>query len=143
MLAYPLHMGLQRWVAQLNRLYRQEPALHELDFDPEGFEWIDSNDSQQGVISLLRKTRSMDKNLIIACNFTPVPRFNYRVGAPRAGFWREVLNSDALDYGGSGQGNMGGVDAAPVPYHSRPYSLSITLPPLGAVFFKSEGENRE
>lgn len=143
LLDYPLHRGLQRWVTQLNRLYRQEPALHELDFDPAGFEWIDCNDSQQSVISLLRKTRSIDENLIIVCNFTPVPRFNYRVGAPRAGFWREVLNSDALDYGGSGQGNMGGVEAAPVPFHSRPYSLSITLPPLGAVFFKSEGEIRE
>jgi 1,4-alpha-glucan branching enzyme len=139
LLEYPLHAGLQRLVADLNRLYRREPALHELDFDPAGFQWIDCNDSLHSTLSLLRKGRSADDTLIIACNFTPVPRHNYRVGAPKGGFWSEVLNSDARDYGGSGQGNMGGVEAAPVPYHGLPFSLNLSLPPLGIVFLKREG----
>jgi len=87
----------------------------------------------------MRRGRSTDDILLIACNFTPVPRPNYRVGAPRGGFWKEILNSDAWNYGGSGQGNLGGVEAAPVPLHGRPYSLTLTLPPLAAVYFKSGG----
>jgi 1,4-alpha-glucan branching enzyme len=90
----------------------------------------------QSVITFLRKGR--DGGLIlVACNFTPVPRHNYRVGVPQGGFWQEVLNSDAPDYGGSGQGNLGGVEAAPIPFHGRYHSLNLTLPPLGVVFFKS------
>lgn len=123
----------------LNRLYRSEPALHELDCDPGGFEWIDGSDVEGCVISFLRKGKSPDDIVLVVCNFTPVPRYNYRVGAPQGGFWREVLNSDAQEYGGSGQGNFGGVEAAPVPFHGRFYSLNLTLPPLGVLFFKGEG----
>ncbi|MBI5968167.1 MAG: 1,4-alpha-glucan branching protein GlgB [Deltaproteobacteria bacterium] len=139
LLQYAPHAGLQRWVQDLNRLYRNEPALHELDFEPAGFEWVDCNDSDGSTISLIRKAHSNDDILLIACNFTPVPRLDYRVGAPRGGFWKEVLNSDAQEYGGSGYGNLGGLEAAPVPVHGRPYSLNLTLPPLSAVFFKNEG----
>ena len=133
------HAGLQRWVAELNRFYRSTPALYELDCHPAGFEWIDCNDTESSVLSLIRKGKSTDAIVLAACNFTPVPRPNYRVGAPRGGFWREVLNSDAAVYGGSGWGNMGGVDAVPIPMHGRPYSLTLTLPPLTAVFFIHEG----
>jgi 1,4-alpha-glucan branching enzyme len=136
LLAYPLHAGLQQWVHDLNHLFRQEPALHELDFNAEGFAWIDCNDTQQSTISLIRREQSRKNSLIIACNFTPVPRHNYRVGAPGGGIWQEVLNSDARDYGGSGQGNLGSLDAAPVPSHGFSYSLNLTLPPLAAVFLK-------
>ncbi|MGH7824245.1 MAG: 1,4-alpha-glucan branching protein GlgB [Candidatus Binatia bacterium] len=132
----PLHSGLLKWVEDLNRLYRSEPALHELDCDPAGFEWIDCNDADSSVFSLIRKGKSTNDVVLIACNFTPVPRVNYRVGAPGAGFWREMLNSDAAIYGGSGQGNMGGVEAVPISVHGRSYSLTLNLPPLGAVFFK-------
>ncbi len=140
LLDYAPHVGLQRWVKDLNRLYQDEIALHELDFDPGGFQWIDCNDALQSTLSLLRKAGSSDEILIAACNFTPVPRHNYRVGAPRPGFWREVLNSDAENYGGSGQGNMGGVEAMHISFHGLPYSLNITLPPLAAVFLKSEAK---
>ncbi|MFH1481047.1 MAG: 1,4-alpha-glucan branching protein GlgB [Pseudomonadota bacterium] len=140
LLEYPFHSGIQRWLMDLNQLYRNEPALHELDFDPLGFEWIDCNDSQQGTLSLLRKARSTDGMIAVACNFTPVPRPRYRVGVPKGGFWREVLNSDAPEYGGSGQGNLGMVEASSIPCHGRPYSLEITLPPLAVTYFKWEGD---
>jgi len=140
LLEYTPHAGLQRWVEDLNRLYRSEPALYELEFDPAGFEWIDCSDFATSVISFIRKGRSTGEIILIVCNFTPVPRFNYRVGTPRGGFWREVLNSDAREYGGGGRGNMGGVEASPIPFHGRPHSLNITLPPLAAVFLKSEGK---
>jgi 1,4-alpha-glucan branching enzyme len=130
------HAGLLQWVSDLNRLYRSEPALHELDCDPAGFEWIDCNDADSSVFSLLRKGKFAHELVIVACNFTPVPRPNYRIGAPGGGYWRELLNSDAAVYGGSGLGNMGGVDAVPVSVHGRPYSLTLTLPPLAAVFLK-------
>jgi 1,4-alpha-glucan branching enzyme len=136
---YDRHAGLQRLVEDLNRLYRSEPALHELDCEPKGFEWIDASDSQSSVLSFIRKGRSTDDIVLIVCNFTPVPRHNYRVGVPRGGFWRQVLNSDSPEYWGRGQGNSGGIDAAPISLHGRPYSLNLTLPPLAAVFFKSEG----
>lgn len=136
---YPPHARLQRWMEDLNRLYRHEPALHELDTHPAGFEWIDCNDAPVCVVSCLRQGRSTSDLILIACNFTPVPRLNYRVGAPRGGFWHEVLNSDAQDYGGSGYGNLGGIEATPIPCHGRPFSLNLTLPPLAVVFFKNEG----
>ncbi|MGE5252392.1 MAG: 1,4-alpha-glucan branching protein GlgB [Planctomycetaceae bacterium] len=143
LLQYEIHAGLQKWVQDLNWFYRLEPALHELDFSPAGFEWIDCNDSDSSVISLLRKGHSTDDLVMAVCNFTPVPRLNYRVGAPRGGFWKEVLNSDALIYGGSGMGNMGGAEAAPLSLHGRSHMLTLTLPPLSAVFLKSEGGDRE
>ena len=136
-LQYPLHSGLQRWVEQLNLLYRGEKAMHELDADPAGFEWVDCNDSLSGTISLLRKGKLPEDTILVVCNFTPVPREEYRIGVPTAGFWREVLNGDAAEYGGSGWGNMGGKEAEAVPVHGRPYSLSLTLPPLAVIFLKA------
>ena len=138
LLEYPTHRGLQRWIADLNRLYRDEPALHERDLDPAGFEWIDCTDAESSVVSLLRKGTSTDNVFLVSCNFTPVPRPNYRIGAPCGGFWKEVLNSDATYYGGSGWGNMGGVEAVPIPLHGRSHSLTITLPPLATLFLKCE-----
>jgi 1,4-alpha-glucan branching enzyme len=135
----PRHEGVQRWVEDLNRLYREEPAMHELDADPAGFEWIDPNDAEASVVSFLRKARSVDDLLLVVCNFTPVPRPNYLVGVPQGGHWREVLNGDAELYGGSGQGNVGGVEAVPVPAHGRPRAINLMLPPLGCLFLKSEG----
>lgn len=135
----PAHEGVHRWVKDLNHLYRNEPALYEQDFSPAGFQWVDFHDWEQSVISFLRRARSPDKLVLVVCNFTPVPRYNYRVGVPHSGFWREVLNSDAREYGGSGQGNWGGREATPVPFYGRyDYSLSLTLPPLGILFFTWE-----
>ncbi len=136
LLENPMHAGLQNWVADLNQIYRREPAMHELDFDWQGFDWIDCNDSEQSVISLVRKGKSPDEVVLIVCNFTPVPRHGYRIGVPAGGFWRELLNSDAGDYGGSGMGNMGGVHADEISHHGQPYSVNLTLPPLGICFFK-------
>jgi 1,4-alpha-glucan branching enzyme len=135
---YATHAGVQRWVEDLNRLYCSEPALYELDIQPSGFEWIDCNDAPASVVSCLRKGSSTEDLILVVCHFTPVPRLNYRVGAPRGGFWREMRNSDAQEYGGVGYGNMGGVEAAPIPCHGRPYSVNLTLPPLAVVFFKHE-----
>jgi 1,4-alpha-glucan branching enzyme len=143
LLDQPLHQGLQRWVRDLNTLYRGEPALHQLDCDPTGFEWIDCNDADQGVLTFLRKGKDPNSPLIIAFNFTPVPRHNYLVGVPRDGLWSELLNSDAPLYGGSGQGNLGSVTATPLPSHGRPYSLNLTLPPLGVVAFKGRSSPEE
>jgi 1,4-alpha-glucan branching enzyme len=136
---YDRHIGIQRLMQDLNRLHRSEPALHQLDSDWAGFEWIDANDSDQSVLSFIRKGRSPQDQIAIVYNFTPVPRPNYRIGVPLKGFWREILNSDAEVYGGSGHGNMGGVDSVPLPAHGRPQSLTLTLPPLGAIFLKHEG----
>jgi 1,4-alpha-glucan branching enzyme len=131
------HGGLQRWVSDLNRLYRSEPALHALDFDAAGFEWIDGADAEGSVLSYLR--RSGDDALLIVANFTPLPRENYLVGVPAPGHWRELLNSDATLYGGSGVGNQGGVDSVPVAIHGRFHALNLTLPPLGVLVLKLEG----
>ena len=137
-LQYPVHHGVQNWVEQLNRVYREQAALHQLDSDPAGFEWIDCNDTAASVISLLRKGRSPADEIVIVCNFTPVPRQGYRIGVPSGGYWRELLNSDAQEYGGSGMGNLGGVHAEPSSVHGRPYSINLTLPPLSALFLKPE-----
>jgi len=142
LLGHPLHHGLQRWVRDLNTFYRGEPAMHVLDCDPAGFEWIDCCDAETSVVSLLRKSRAADDTIAIVCNYTPVPRHNYQIGVPQGGHWQEVLNSDAPLYGGSGQGNFGGVDAAPVPCHGRDYMLTITVPPLGMVAFKHRKDER-
>jgi len=141
-LQYPFHQGVQRWVRDLNYLYRTEPALYELDFSIEGFEWIDFHNWEQSIISFMRKGRSSDEPVLVICNLTPVPRYNYRVGVPRGGFWKEVLNSDAKIYGGSGHGNSGGLETSPVPAHGKYHSLSITLPPLGVLFFKHGEKNK-
>jgi 1,4-alpha-glucan branching enzyme len=137
-LQYSVHRGLQRWLEDLNRAYREYLALHELDNDPAGFEWIDCNDNETCTISLLRKGKSSPDKVVVVCNLTPVPRLGYRLGVPSGGFWRELLNSDATEYGGSGVGNFGGVHATEQPVHGRPYSLELTLPPLGALFLKAE-----
>ena len=129
----PPHRGVQRLVRDLNRLYRATPALHERDFEPEGFEWIDGNDRQQSVISFIRRARDGADFVVVVCNFTPVPRHGYRIGVPAPGPYRELLNSDAGVYGGSGLGNRGRVVAENVPCHGRPHSLGLELPPLGAV----------
>jgi 1,4-alpha-glucan branching enzyme len=133
----PAHAGIFAWLEDLNRLYREEPALHELDGSPDGFEWIDANDALNSVLVFLRKSTDGKDLLLVVLNFTPVPRENYRVGVPRRGFWTEVLNSDAAEYQGSGRGNMGGVETSPVPLHGRPWSLTLNLPPLGVVFLKA------
>jgi 1,4-alpha-glucan branching enzyme len=138
LLEYAPHQRLQKWVEDINRLYRAEPALHELDFDPAGFEWIDCNDAASSTLSYLRRAKSSADVILVACNFTPVLRTGYRVGVPHAGVWHEILNSDAPGYGGSGQGNLGAVAAESVPFHNRPYSITATLPPLAAVLFKRE-----
>ncbi|HYT94604.1 MAG TPA: 1,4-alpha-glucan branching protein GlgB [Gemmataceae bacterium] len=144
LLEHPRHRGLQRWVRDLNLLYRGEPALHRLDCDPAGFEWVDCNNAEESAIGFLRKGTTADDLLLVACNFTPVPRHNYRIGVPRGGRWTEILNSDAPLYGGSSQGNLGGVLAEPVAWHGRSHLLSVTLPPLGIVIFKAPatGETR-
>jgi len=131
------HAGISRWLEDLNRLLREDPALHELDVNPEGFEWIDANDAENSVFSFLRKAKEGDP-LVAILNCTPHPRDNYRIGVPAGGHWKEILNSDAERYGGSNRGNMGGVDAVPVPLHGRTHSLTLTLPPLGMVFLKRE-----
>jgi 1,4-alpha-glucan branching enzyme len=142
LLEHAPHKGVQRWVEDLNRLYRDEPALHELDSDPNaGFEWIDATDSANSTTAFLRRGRSTDDLFVIVCNFTPVPRPNHLVGAPRGGEWQEVLNSDAGLYGGTGAwGNFGRVEAIPIPVHGRARALNIAAPPLGCVIFKSMPE---
>ena len=138
-LDYPPHRGVQCWVREVNRLYRTEPALFELDFEAAGFSWIDCGDWEQSIISFIRQSRSGRNTLLAVCNLTPVPRYGYRVGVPTRGFWKEVLNSDAEAYGGSGHGNFGGMEAASMPCHGRKHSLYLTLPPLSIVVFRSEG----
>ncbi len=131
------HKGVWSWVQQLNELYRSQGALCELDFSPAGFEWVDLSDSENSVLSFLRRGKTPGDELLVVCNFTPVPRHHYHVGVSAAGFWAELLNSDAVEYGGSGQGNFGGSEATPVPCHGRSHSLVLTLPPLGIVVFKN------
>ena len=132
----PYHRGLQRYVQDLNRLYRQEPALHAVDYEWNGFQWIDFNDTENSVIAFLRKGETAGETLLCVGNYTPVPRHHYRVGVPAAGRYRELLNSDAGLYGGSNTGNSGGVHTEASPCHGHPYSLSLTLPPLSFLFFK-------
>ncbi len=139
LLQWGWHQGLQHWVRDLNTFYRTQPAMHVLDCDPAGFEWINCEDAETTVVSLLRKGRTPEEVIAIVCNFTPIPRYDYPIGVPRGGRWDEVLNSDAPVYGGSGQGNLGGVDAVPVSGQGRDYLLSITVPPLGMVAFKWAG----
>jgi 1,4-alpha-glucan branching enzyme len=138
-LQYNDHRGVRDWVRDLNRYYRATPALHEQDFDAAGFEWVDFRDGEHSVLSFLRKARSDGSAVLVICNFTPLPRANYVVGVPGGGYWREALNSDAREYGGSGMGNLGGAHAVPVPAHGRPYSLTLTLPPLSVLLLESRG----
>ena len=133
-----LHASVLLWVKDLNNLYRREPALHELDMEAEGFEWIDCSDRDHSVISFLRRGKRAEDRLLFVCNFTPIPRYDYSLGAPDPGLWREILNSDSALYGGTNQGNEGGVEAVKTPFHNWPCSLSVTLPPLAALVFRQE-----
>jgi 1,4-alpha-glucan branching enzyme len=148
-----LHGGVQSWVRDLNQFYRAERAAHELDFDPAGFQWLDADDAWNSVLSYVRRSRGRDgtaepaspggddaevEELLVVCNFTPLVRYNYRLGVPHVGRWVELLNSDSDAYGGSGVGNLGGVDSTPVPFHGHPHSVNLTLPPLGMLVLKHQ-----
>jgi 1,4-alpha-glucan branching enzyme len=132
----PLHAQLRRFVQDLNHLYRSEPALYEVDFDPAGFRWIDCNDNENSVFSLVRYARDAKDFLILVVNYTPVARSGYRIGVPEAGDYAEVLNSDASVYGGGNVGNAGRVTSEAVAAHGFEQSLSLTVPPLGCLFLK-------
>jgi 1,4-alpha-glucan branching enzyme len=138
LLEHEPHQGLQRFVKDLNRLYKSERSLSEVDFDYTGFEWIDFHDVEGSVIAFLRKAKDPRDFLVFVCNFTPVPRQKYRLGMPEPGFYREILNSDSAFYWGSDMGNAGGVIAEAIPFQLRPYSITITLPPLSVSIFKPE-----
>jgi 1,4-alpha-glucan branching enzyme len=134
----PSHHGIQRLVGDLNRLHSHEGALHEVDFEWSGFEWLEANDSAASVLSFLRRARNPEDFVIVVCNFTPVVRESYRVGVPRPGFYREVLNTDSTYYEGTDVGNAGGVRAEPIPWNDRPYSIKLRLPPLAVMYFKPQ-----
>jgi 1,4-alpha-glucan branching enzyme len=136
-LEYPHHRGVQALVSDLNRLYRSEPALHQQDCEPQGFQWVDHQDWENSVISFLRVGRNSGETVLVVCNFTPVVRRGYAVGVPHGGYWRELLNTDAEAYGGSGVGNMGGAEARAEARHGRDWSLALTLPPLAAIWLKA------
>ncbi len=139
-LMHPAHDGIRRCLEDLNRLYRGERSLHEMDTDPQGFSWIDCSDADQSVVSFRRLSRTPGDEIVAVFNFTPVPRGNYRVGVPLPGRWREIFNSDGVEYGGSGVGNHGAAVAEAVPMHGHSSSLNLTLPPLGALFFVPGGD---
>jgi 1,4-alpha-glucan branching enzyme len=138
LLRFPIHDGLRAYVRELNRIYREEPALHQVDAEYTGFEWIDFSDVDQSSISFLRRGTNQNEFVVVACNFTPVPREKYTIGVPEPGFYREILNSDAAMFGGSNLGNAGGVTAVDTPGHGRPCTITITLPPLAVVAFRPE-----
>jgi 1,4-alpha-glucan branching enzyme len=136
LLRFAPHQGLQRWVRDMNAYYRSEPALYECDFNPDGWRWIDADDSDNSVLTYMRFGKDQDAPVVVACNFTPVPRRGYRVGVPKEGFWRETLNSNAAIYGGTDEGNMGGCPTDAIPTHGQEHSLLLNIPPLGMVIFK-------
>jgi 1,4-alpha-glucan branching enzyme len=138
LLNWPTHQGLQRWVRDLNHLLQDEPALHEVDFEPTGFEWIDCSDGDNTVVSFVRYDAAKRRQLLVVCNFTPVPRDGYRIGAPDSGRWTVVLNSDAGRYGGSAYPAPTTYTSQPIPMHGRAHSVALTLPPLGALFLRGE-----
>jgi 1,4-alpha-glucan branching enzyme len=133
---YPLHQGLQKFVSDLNQLYRSQPSLYTQDFAREGFEWIDCSDNRHSVVSFIRRDKDSEEFVVIVCNFTPQPHSHYRIGVPQHGFYKEIFNSDSKQYGGSNMGNLGGKWAEEWSFHGRPYSLDLCLPPLAAVVFK-------
>jgi len=135
-LEYDSHRGIQQLVADLNKLYAAEPALHQVDFNWQGFEWIDANDADNSVLSFIRRGKSPDDLIIAIINGTPVVREGYRLGVPNSGYYKEVLNTDATTYGGTNVGNAGGQLASDLPCQGKPHSLVLTLPPLAAMFFK-------
>ena len=144
LLEYPLHAGVNRLVKDLNHLYKNNPALYQLDCEPQGFEWIDANDRDNCVISFVRRAKNPDDFVVVVCNFTPVVHQGYRIGVPASGIYREVFNSDRSEYGGSGVTNGDSVmadteGAYTARAHGRPFSLVLTLPPLAAIVLKPEG----
>jgi 1,4-alpha-glucan branching enzyme len=139
LLQYPPHQGIQKLVRDLNAVYAAEKALHEVDFDRHGFEWVDFQDWAISVISFLRRGRTTGDIILVICNFTPVVRENYRIGVPAGGTWREILNTDSELYGGGGVGNKGAAEAVPEPAHGHEFSLALTIPPLGALYLKKKG----
>jgi 1,4-alpha-glucan branching enzyme len=138
LLEYETHQKLQHLVVELNRLYRSEPALYEVDFEYPGFEWVDFHDADSSIIVFLRWSRDRSRHVVVACNFTPVPRYGYRVGVPEASFYRETLNTDAVEYGGSGITNSPGQQAIYQPWQSQPFALELTLPPLGVAILRPD-----
>jgi 1,4-alpha-glucan branching enzyme len=136
LLQYPVHSTLQVLVKELNAMYRREPALYEVDDEYSGFEWIDIQDAESSVISFARFAKNREDMIVFACNFTPVPRSGYRLGVPKLGLYREILNTDSEMFGGSNLGNRGAVQADQIGHHGRPASLVITMPPLAVVAFK-------
>jgi 1,4-alpha-glucan branching enzyme len=139
LLADPSHRGMQSLVRDLNRLYRNTPALHALDCEPAGFEWVEGGDAAHSVLAYLRRGSTAQRPVLVVCNFTPIVRENYRVGVPQGGRWAERLNTDGHAYGGSNVGNAGGAEAAAEPQHGRPFSLNIKLPPLATLVFEHIG----
>jgi 1,4-alpha-glucan branching enzyme len=131
------HQGVLRLVCDLNRLYRAEPSLHEVDFDWHGYEWLELHDWENSVLAFLRRAKNQDDSMVVVCNFTPVIRDYYRIGVPSGGYYREVMNTDAEYYGGSNVGNQGGAWAVPEPYAGRSFQLSLRLPPLAAIYLKT------
>jgi len=131
------HDGIRRFIGDLNRIYKEEPAMHQCDFSQEGFDWIQCDDWKNSVFAFIRNDQSHDNIVVVAANFTPVPRENYRIGVNSAGFYREIINSDAGIYGGTDVGNSGGIYSEPVASHGRPHSMSVQLPPLGMLVLKA------
>jgi 1,4-alpha-glucan branching enzyme len=142
LLQYESHQKLQRFVKDLNHFYTSEPSLHQVDTDWQGFQWVDFRNAESSVVAFLRKAKDQENFLLFACNFTPVPRYNYRLGVPRSGPYQEVLNSDSELYGGSNVGNLGGVQAENSRYHEFPCSLSLTLPPLAVIVLRPDSDNK-
>jgi 1,4-alpha-glucan branching enzyme len=140
LLQYDPHKKLQEYVKELNRVYLSEPAMYELDFKSQGFEWIDFRDADSTVVSFIRRGKKSRDLLLFVFNFTPAPRFDYRIGAPVPGYYREIINSDSERYGGSNMGMGGGVNADHIPWHGQPYSLNLLLPPLSVIILKPESE---
>jgi 1,4-alpha-glucan branching enzyme len=141
-LADPLHEGIRKWFRDLNNVYKSEPALYEIDFDYSGFQWIDCKNFEESIISFIRKGKKPEDTMAVICNFTPVPRHDYLIGLPQSGYWKEVLNSDAAEYGGSGAGNFGGVHAFDTPSHGFPCQTTLNLPPLSVLVLKKHGDYR-
>jgi 1,4-alpha-glucan branching enzyme len=140
LLERPEHAGIQSLVRDLNRLYREEPALYETDSDPAGFWWLEPNDADRNVLAFARASRDGERVLVFAANLSPVPREHYRLGLPRSGRWREALNTDSTFYGGSDTGNLGGVEAEPIPWNGQPVSAEVTLPPLAGVWLVPDAD---
>ena len=136
LLQYEPHQQLKQFVSKLNQIYRNEPSLYTQDFAQEGFEWIDCSDNRHSVVSFIRRAKDSDEFVVTVCNFTPQPHSHYRVGVPEPGFYTELFNSDAREYGGSNMGNLGGKWSEDWSFHNRPYSIDLCLPPLGVLVLK-------